>query len=318
MDNPNPHHGLPPINSADKPKRNNTWIYLAIILLLLTTNIILFTKKGKTDKKLANTESQLEFHQVENENLQLQYSAALKKLDELTGQNAALDKIINDKNSEISQVKSRIETILSNKNATERDLKEAQSLIAKLNSRINGYEKQIATLKQENKQLRQEKEEIEEEVAEVKEENELMSSKLETAKVFSASNISIIPIDLKRKGEKEVETSRAKRVDVLRVKFDINENRISESGPQTFYIRIINPEGKLLVNQALGSGRFEAKDLDQPLQFTISKSLIINEKETVRNVLVDWEQTADYIKGSYNIELYHSGYLIGKGLTHLR
>lgn len=318
MDNPNPHHGLPPINSADKPKRNNTWIYIVIILLLLTTNIILFTNKGKTDKKLANTETELEFHQVESENLQLQYNAALKKLDELTGQNAALDKIIGDKDSEIAQVKSRIETILNKKDATDRELKEAESLISKLNKRINGYEKQIASLTSDNKILKEDNQKLTEEVEDVKEQNEVISEKLESAKVFSASNIEIIPIDLKRRGQKETETSKAKQVDVLRLRFDINENRVSGNGPQIFYIRIINPNGELLTNKSLGSGSFESKDLGHSLPFTIAKSMIINEHEVVRNVIVDWEQSAEYIKGSYTIELYNSGYLIGKGLAHLR
>ncbi len=117
MENNN-YHGLPPIKSTDKPKRNNTWIYLAIILLLLTTNIILFTGKKDSDEQLAQTEEKHESQTLENVNLQVQYGAALKKLDELTGKNAALDRIIKDQDSELAHIKSRIEAIINNKNVT--------------------------------------------------------------------------------------------------------------------------------------------------------------------------------------------------------
>lgn len=317
MDNQIPPHGLPPINSADKPKRNNRWIYLAIILLLLVTNILLFTNKDKTDKQLANTESQLEFHQVENENLQIQYGAALKKLDELAGQNASLENIVKDKNSELNKFRARIESILKNKNATDKELAEARSLISKLNNRISGYEQQIAELKTQNKNLSKKTEEQQEEIQTLYEEKEIFEEQLEDAKVFSASKISIQAINLRKNGQKSVQTSRAKRADILRVRFDINENRVAESGTQTFYIRILDPKGQILSNATLGSGKFTIRDHGEE-QYTISKTLQINPAVVVRDIIVDWEESDEYEKGSYTVQLYHEGFLIGEGVTRLR
>lgn len=317
MDNQIPPHGLPPINSANKPKRNNRWIYLAIILLLLVTNILLFTNKDKADKQLSNTESQLEFHQVENENLQIQYGAALKKLDELAGQNASLENIVKDKNSELNQFRARIESILQNKNATDKELAEARSLISKLNNRISGYEQQIRELKTQNQNLSKKNVEQEEAIQTLNEEKEEMEDRLENAKVFSASNINLQAINLRKNGQKSVETSKAKRADILRVRFDINENRVAESGSQTFYIRILDPNGRVLSNSALGSGRFTVREQGEQ-QYTISRTLQINPAVVVRDIIVDWEESDDYDKGSYTVELYHKGFLIGQGVTRLR
>lgn len=316
MDNHIPPQGLPPINSADKPRRNNRWIYLAIILLLLATNIVLFTNKSKSDKELDSVHSELEFHQVENENLQIQYSAALKKLDELAGQNGYLQKLVEDKNSEINQVKARIEEILKNKKATEKELAEAKELISKLNQRIKGYEEQIAQLKSENQSLQKSNKEKDKELQSMKKEKEEVEAKLEKANVFSASNISIQAIDL-RKNQRSVATARARRADILRVRFDINENRLMESGEQIFYIRILDPEGKVLNNPILGSGKFQINDQGQAT-YTISKKLFINPAMVVKDIVVDWEEADEYLKGSYTVELYHKGYLIGQGVTTLK
>lgn len=317
MENNN-YHGLPPIKSADKPKRNNTWIYLGIIILLLTTNILLFTNKKDADQKVAATETKLEKQDLENVNLNVQYGAALKKLDEMMGQNSSLDKQLKDQDSEITHLKNRIEAILNNKNATAKELSEAKGLISKLNREVGIFEKEIADLKNENKTLSVANKKSVTRVQQLKEEKDIVEEQLELAKVFTASNIFIQPIALRKWGNKESETSKARKVDILRIVFDLNENKVVNSGKQTFYIRIINPDGKLLTNQALGSGRFEINGMEETQLFTISKSLAINAGQSVQNVMVDWEQTADYTKGAYSIELYHQGFLIGKAITQLK
>ena len=70
-------------------------------------------------------------------------------------------------------------------------------------------------------------------------------------------------INLKRGGKKEVETSKARRADMLRVVFDIDENRIAESGNKEIFLRITSPDGRLLSNAAYGSGVTTADDGQQ-------------------------------------------------------
>src|SRR5690606_31182356 len=116
------------------------------------------------------------------------------------------------------------------------------------------------------------------------------------AQVLHASNIKILPIELK-KGGSEIETSRARRVDILRVKFDINENHLIEAGIHTLHLRIIDPEGKLIFNTGSGSGYFNIKNIELEQKFTKSRKIHFSDSEPIKDIIIDWEQSNDYLKG---------------------
>src|ERR1700749_460094 len=132
-----------------RPKRNNTWIYLVIIALLLGTNVYLYLQKNKTTETLVVSQQMLQQTDTSMAQLQGEYNASLARLDELTGKNAQLDQQLKGKDSEIAKTKARIKELLTKQNATKADLAEAKGLIEKLNGQITGYEEQIAALKQE-------------------------------------------------------------------------------------------------------------------------------------------------------------------------
>jgi len=64
----------------------------------------------------------------------------------------------------------------------------------------------------------------------------------------------------KEKNGKEKETVKAKKVDKLRITFDLDENRISTSGVKDLYISITAPDGTPVAVEALGSGKFTTRD----------------------------------------------------------
>ncbi|HRO42011.1 MAG TPA: hypothetical protein PL009_04220, partial [Flavipsychrobacter sp.] len=116
---------------------------------------------------------------------------------------------------------------------------------------------------------------------------------------------------------KEKETSKANRVDVFRVTFDIDENRIAEDGVKDLFVRIIAPSGNLLVNAAQGSGSTDTYD-GQNLNYTTVKQISLKQGEPVSNISVDWHQDNSYERGAYQIEIYNEGYKIGNSSINLR
>lgn len=293
-----------------RPKRNNTWIYAIIIILLLGTNVYLFLQKDKNQQKLLETKQQLQQVDTSLATLQGEYNASLARLDELTGKNAQLDKLLREKDSELAKTKARIQEILSKSNATQKEVAEARNLIKSLNVKITGYEEQIAQLKQQNTDLTVQRDSV---VAT----NTDLQQKVDLAKVLHASNIRLKGIRLTHSGRKEKETEKAKRVDLLRIIFDIDENRIAEGGNKELNICIVNPEGELLSNAALGSGSFKTAD-GQSRYYSVSKNIALQTEQPVKDVTVDWQQSSEYVKGAYSVEIYHQGYLIGKGSVSLR
>ena len=297
----------------NNPKRfniKNSWIYLVIIALLIGTNIYLFFQKRQTKTQAIQMEEQLYTVSSEKDLLQKEFDASLVRLDDLTGKNVELRKALESSSSEIAQTKNRIQTILTKGNATEVELKEARGLIKNLNGRIEGYEKQIAGLKQRNATLSTERDSV-------AKFNTQLQEKIDLGKILHASNIQLIPIDLRRGGKKEKETTKARRVDFLRITFDIDQNRLVESGVKDIKIRIQSPDGNLLSNAALGSGSIVKHD-GATLYYSLAKLVELEANRPLTDIHVDWKQSSDYLKGVYAVEIYYDGYLIGSGNAALK
>lgn len=306
---------LPP--NPTPQKRNNTWIYIAIIALLLISNIVLFLNRSKVVEQKEDAEIQFASSDSSRRAVETEYNAALVRLDELVSKNAQMDSMLNDRDSEVARLKRQIDGIVKDKNASAADLGRAKRLIATLNSKVKTYEERIAELEQQNTELTESNVSLTRERDTAVTQNVALSQKVKLGGVLHASNIRMTPIDLRRGGKKIRETEKASKVDVLRINFDIDENRIAESGRKEIFLRIAGPDGNVLSNAAYGSGVTTAAD-GQSLNYTLLKQIELIKNQPVRDVIVDWNQESDYTRGAYNIQLFHEGYKIGEGRVFLK
>jgi len=294
-------------NQPPKKKFNNAWIYVPLVLVLVASNIYLYNQKNN-EKEVYQENVEVKDSTINT--LKLEYEASLVRLDDLIGKNAGLDSMLENKNSEISKIKSKLDEITRKQRITEEEYKTAKKLIESLNSKLTGYEAEIRQLKTENQALN-------EQVTSLSTENQTLNEKVDMAKVLFASNITMTPINLKKGGTKEVETSKARKVDVLRIKFDIVKNLLEESGSKDFYLLIRNPEGELLSNPGLGSGSFITAD-GSTKYYSLSQTVRLNQGEELKDITVDWNQAASYQKGNYNVEIYYRGQQVGKSTVELK
>lgn len=292
-------------------------IYWVIIALLLAACIFLFMSKNQMAEQDAadkqNLEAKIDSVSSDRESLQKDFEAASAKIDQLVTENARLDSSLQMDNSELVALKSKIKGILGKAKVTKVELKKAQELIASLNSKTAQYEARIAELEKENEVLTGKN------VVLTKERDSTVTQNIaikKLASVLHASNISLDPIHLKRNG-KEKETSKAKKVDVLRVKFDIDENRIAENGNRMIYVRIIASGGNTLNSAANGSGNLTTNKGDV-IAYSMVKEIALVKEQPVKNLSLDWKQEGDYTPGNYMIEIYNEGFKIGSGNVTLK
>jgi hypothetical protein len=302
---------------AHQPKKNYTWIYISIIILLLISNIYLYVNRNTVIEQRDIAETQYATSDSSRRAVEADYSAALARLDELVSKNNQMDSIISNQDTEIAKLKRQIDAIVKDRNASASDLGRAKKLIARLNTRVKSYEERIAELESQNVTLTTANLQLAQNLDSTNAENVGLSEQVKLGRVLHASNIRMMPIDIRRGGKKEVETGRASRVDVLRITFDIDENRIAESGRKEIFLRITGPSGSVLSNAAYGSGVTTTAD-GQSLNYTLLKQVDLQTAQPVRNVNVDWKQDNDYARGSYTIELYHDGFKIGEGTVVLK
>ena len=308
-----------PQNEPQKSGSKNILIGILAAGLLGTWGYLLYDK-NKTGEKLQQTEQQSVSYLSQRDSLKQMYDDVTIRLDSLTGNNNNLQGQLSDRQSEIAKLKTQINGILKNKNATQSELAHAKTLIAELNGKIDGLEAEVTRLSGENQQLTAsntqltaEKAVVEQNLATTTSEKQELQSTVDVGSTFSASNIQITPIHEKRNGKEKV-TSTAKRVDKLVISFDV-ENRIAKSGATDLYVIVTAPDGKVVSDASMGSGSLTTRT-DGEKTFT-SKVSTEYDQGTRKNVQVPLRQN-DFQRGDYKIEVYHNGFKIGEGTRTLK
>jgi regulator of replication initiation timing len=307
-----------PVKSSNNTTKNIVIGVLTAIILGLGGYLVYDLTKDKEKEQVyvANeTRSNTTIDSLRGE-----YDDALLRLDSITGSNNNLSGQLGERQAEISKLRTEINRILKNKNATEADLRRARTLIAQLNSKIGNLEAEVARLTGENQelasnnaQLTAEKTVLETNLQTTTAEKEELATTVDVASTFSASNITIKPFNEKRSG-KEKETTTAKRVDKLVISFDV-ENRIARSGPADLYVVVTGPNGQVVTDPNIGSGTLTTRlDGDRPFSF---KTTINYEQNTRKNVSVPLRRN-DFQTGDYKIEIYQNGFKIAEGVRTLK
>lgn len=310
--------------SPPEAPKSDARFYLTIALLIALLGTWAYIIWDKSNQKQKDEQQQTQYASVvsEKDTLKNLLEEATMRYDALKTSNVKKDSAITAKDKEIAAKRSKIQSILSKSNATKQELAHAKLLIASLNGDIESYKVQIETLKGQNLQLTKEKENVTQEKnlfqknydsaqSVIKQKESL----IDVGSTLHASSFNIVGINEKKDGQ-EKETSKAKKVDKLRISFNLDENRIAESGEKVLYICISGPDGKPIAVEALGSGNFKPRDGEQ--KFYTQKVQINYTKGQKQTVSFDWKQNTNYAIGDYKIAVYHNGFNIGEGTAVLK
>ncbi len=305
--------------NRENDNKKNLFIGILAVALIGTWGYLLYSN-NKAEGELKQTQDQGITYMSQRDSVQVLYSSTLDRLDSITSNNNEIQGQLAERNGEISKIRSEIRTILSKKNATQAELSKARQLINTLNEKINGLEGEVVRLSGENSELTTsntkltvEKQGLEENLQATNVVKQNLEKTVDVASTFTASNIQITPVN-ERKSGKEKETTTAKRVDKLVVSFDI-QNRISKSGAEDLYIMVTSPDGKSIIDPALGSGVLDTRD-DGEKNFT-SKISIQYEQGTKKVVELPL-RLSEYNTGDYKIDVYHNGFKIGTAVRTLK
>ncbi|MBA2562350.1 MAG: hypothetical protein H0V14_05440 [Chitinophagaceae bacterium] len=310
----------PEYRPTDPPTNNNSRNFLIgglIVALLGTWGYLIWDKSRNKEEKQTLTTQIVNADSSKNE-LQRELNDAAMRLDMLKTTNSKADSLLKTKDKDIQALKSRVQTILNDKNATAAQLAEARRLIGQLNGSIENYTAEIEKLQGEKIQLVEEKRKVTEERNFVKRNLDSATTVIkdkegliDIGSTLHASNFTIVGVKEKSSG-KEKETSTAKRVDKLRISFDLDENRLTQSGLKDIFISITAPDGSPITVEALGSGKFVTRE---GIEREYTKKVEVDYKQGEKQkVNVEWKQDKDFQTGNYRIEIYNNGFKIGEGL----
>jgi len=241
------------------------------------------------------------------------------RLDSSSTSTGLLKGELEKKLADIRKLRNEIATILRKSDINQEDLDmartktvELQQLVADLQNKnisIEDEKKQIsAVLDKVNTQVR----DLEGNVQKLDQENKVLTEKVSLASAFVASEIKLTPVTVKN--EKELETTQAKKTTKLVVSFTV-QNNISQYENADVYVVITQPDGRILKNE----------DVWETTTMNIQNGSRINFTRKIRFEYLKGERkeilfslnAEDYQKGTYLMQLYHNGYLIGQSMKML-
>jgi len=308
-----------------QPKDNRKLIYGILIVALLGTWGYIIYDKSKNKETVAQLETRITNVDSARNAIQQEFLVVSAKADSLTQNNIQLHGDLADKSASIQKLKSNITSILKKKNASESELAQAKQMIGELNGKVDGLLAEVDKLKGENQvltstnqqlntektQLTADKQSLEENLNTTKGEKKQLEDKVDVASTLHASNIDIRAVNVKSNG-KEKETTTAKRADLMRLSFYIDENRITPSGTKDIYVIVTAPDGKVISEGSAFNTREEGSK-----PYT-NKVAVNYEQGKAIPVSFDLKQSDKYLQGDYKIEIYNNGFKIGQGTKTLK
>lgn len=163
----------------------------------------------------------------------------------------------------------------------------------------------VGTLTNERQRLVQRQAELTDSVVTFTAANKELSAKVSQAAALKAQNLKVLTVNSRGK-TKEKDEYKAKRVDKLKLTFNLPENALTAQESKDIYLRVLDPQGAVVADDATGSGEFEVDG--SPSKFTARESVAYQNNNQKVEMLYDNSQLRP---GKYSVELYSEGYKIG-------
>lgn len=295
-------------------------VYFSIIVVLLLLNSFTIYQLFNVGKQKTDVTLQKAFLEHEFSDLSDTLSLRSSELEQFKGKTDELDKTIADKQEQLDRDKKLIQNLFSKVKLSQAELSKARDMIAAYRSSISDLTAKVDDLTKQNQQLALANGQLNTDLsleksttAKLTEQNKGLAKKVEVGSLLPVEKVDVEAIR-KRTNGKEVAVKRAKVAESLKISFETGANKVIDPGPVSLYVRIINPKGETIAVTDQGSGTLLAAETPEPVKYTKKADFDYNQNN--KKVIVYWSQQ---IKdpGTYKVEVYQNGFVIGEGQVKL-
>jgi cytoskeletal protein RodZ len=277
---------------------------LGVIGYLLYNNIVNADKIEQQEGQITELGDTIQAKLADLEELQTAFES-LKLQNEELGQN-------NDSiNAKIAELQEYIKQVKAG-NASK--IKGLNQMIAKLNLDLQAKEQEIITLRKERDSLvvavdtlKQEKVVMNDSINALRSNRTELQQKVAIASILKAENLKIVAVNDKGKVF-DKEELKSKNIDKLKVDFTLADNKVARKDKKQMIIRVIDPTGKVLFDVADGGGFFVLNEKESP--YTLKESILFDNSN--QTVTFEYKKGSEYPSGTYKVEIYGDGYMIGQ------
>ena len=303
-----------------QPRQNNSRVLLwvALVLVLLGINGVLFylnQQKGTENETLTTEvkakDTKLQEQIKEYEVLKTDFERQSKELHALGLSNDSLETRIAGINSDLLKLRSfkAGSFSLAQQNLFKQRAVNLEGQLRKKDDDITQLKKDNETLYTETTTLKEKQNKLTDTISTLAKTNQALSEKVGIASRLQANNVRVAIITAKNKEqEDDKEEFKAKRVDKLKVTYNLARNDVSPKETKSIYLRILEPDGAALYNLSTGGGTFT---VDGQESFYTQKQDVVFDN-TGQALQFTYAKGAEYKKGAHTVELYEGGALMGK------
>ncbi len=297
-------------NEQEEKKSTNKVVLVLLVLLLIgngTFGWLWWKEKHRADVVIVEKEQVIiERESVKSELLSLQEQyATLQTSDkflqeELDAKRAEIADLI----KEADKHKDDAYIIRKLKKETDTLRKIMQHYVVQLDSLNTVNQTIIAEKDKVNQDLTVEKSKTDQ----LAKDKDALQSTVKLGSVLEAQNPTATGVKFKSGGTKAVETSRASRVEKIKVSFSLSENKIAKSGMKDVFVRITTPDGKELT---------KSDDESNLVTYNGSKGFFAGKEEVNYNnehVNVDifCSGPSEFIPGKYLVDIICDEVIVGQ------
>jgi len=309
------------MESNQEKKSTFAWVGLVIMTMAAATlGFMLFDQKGQTETKevaIVEKAKELAFTQTKLDSLSRNLDEKIAEIHQLGGNVEELmkvktrleaDRVALRKNNkfEIEKYTAKIEeyeAFLAEKGREIAKLQEENGILVATNQNLST---ENTGLKTEKEVLTQTKQQLSDSVTTYSSKNRELSKKVAIGAALKAENIKVLAVTPKGK-VKDDNAYRSKRVDKIKFQFTLPANPLTEPEEKEIFVRVLDPEGAVISDEAMGSGKFSWKG--QEMMFT-TKNLVAyqNDNQVVEMI---YDNAQRFRPGKYSVEVYSEGFRIG-------
>lgn len=298
------------MENQPEEKKSNNKLFLVLLALLLIGNGIFFwlwlQERGRANTVVVEKQNVV----VERDNVKADLLDLQKQYATLQTSDKGLQEDLDAKRAQIAELIEQAEKHKNDSYIISKLQKETETL----RKIMKHFVVEIDSLNTLNKTITAEKEKVttdlhteKEKTTKLSKDKEALQSTVNLGSVLKAENPTATGVKFKSGGKKEVETTKASRVERIKVSFVLGENRIAKKGSRSVYIRITTPDGKELC---------KSPDEDNIVKFNGGKGfyaakqdISYNNEDTAVNVFCP--SPNPFIAGKYLIDIICDDVVVG-------
>jgi hypothetical protein len=290
-----------------QPEKKPSTALVVLVILLSVAVIFLGYKFFSKSNQLGETTEEKAILEDVKSDLEKQLRDMIVEYDSLKTNNDSVNSLLNNEQD-------KIKNLLRMQAGDAIKIRKYQGELETLRKVMRSYIVQIDSLNTKNRELTVENLQVKEQLTtvethnvELTKEKDMLNTQVQLAKVLSAKNILVTPMN-----KSDRENTKVSKVAKVKVCFTVRENAVAEAGTKDIYIRIIRPDEVVLPS---GNGETFLFNGEQVI-FSAKRQLEYENKDI--DMCIFWDKNADLIAGNYTVILYAENYEIGSATFTLK